>query len=325
MRIVVVGAGVTGLTVGVRLAEAGHEVDLLARDLPAETTSAVAAALWYPYRIQPAERALSWARLGLTEFTTLAAAEPEAGVRMCRGTELLRHREADPWWASAVPGLSREDDVPAPYRAGWSFVAPIVEMPVYLDWLTGRLVAAGGTLTRLALPALPSHAGLVINCSGLGAVGLASDSEMRPVRGQVVLVEQVGLDSWLLDGGGLTYVVPRSRDIVVGGTDLEGEWDRHPDPATTQAILERAVALVPALSDARVIAARVGLRPARSEVRLEVGRLSGGGPVIHCYGHGGAGVTVSWGCADEVAAMVADLESADPARRLEATGGSGSP
>ena len=50
----VVGAGVVGLTCAVRLLEAGHQVDVLARDLPLETTSAVAAALWYPYRALPA-------------------------------------------------------------------------------------------------------------------------------------------------------------------------------------------------------------------------------------------------------------------------------
>jgi D-amino-acid oxidase len=51
-----------------------------------------------------------------------------------------------------------------------------------------------------------------------------------------------------------------------------------------------------------VVAHRVGLRPVRPEVRLEaVGR------VIHCYGHGGAGVTVSWGCAEEVLGLVEQL------------------
>jgi len=46
VRVVVVGAGVVGLTCAVRLAEAGHEAHVLARDLPPETTSAVAAGLW---------------------------------------------------------------------------------------------------------------------------------------------------------------------------------------------------------------------------------------------------------------------------------------
>jgi D-amino-acid oxidase len=132
---------------------------------------------------------------------------------------------------------------------------------------------------------------------------MAGDQTMHPVRGQVVYVEQVGLDRWWLDGSGPTYVIPRSKDIVVGGTDDEGEWDRNPDPATAQHILERARRLVPEISGARVLGHKVGLRPARSEVRLEL-EQRGSSRTVHCYGHGGAGVTLSWGCADEVAALV---------------------
>jgi D-amino-acid oxidase len=305
VRVLVIGAGVVGLSVAVRLAEAGQEVNVVARELPAETTSAVAAALWYPYLVEPVDRVLPWARRSYAEFAELARSDPEAGVRMRLGTELLRTRQPDPWWAEAVPDLVRLDDVPAPYRDGWCFTAPVVEMPVYLDWLTRRLRASGGTLTRMALPSLPTHAELVVNCSGLGAVGLARDSRMRPVRGQVLLVQQVGIDTWSLDPEGLTYVVPRTHDIVLGGTDAAGEWDRRPDPEVASAILARATALVPELSEAAVLGHRVGLRPARPAVRLEAEQLAGGGTVIHCYGHGGAGVTVSWGCAEAVAELVA--------------------
>ena len=86
---------------------------------------------------------------------------------------------------------------------------------------------------------------------------------------------------------------------MVGGTFEEGEWDRTPSPATAEAILARACRLVPGLADARVVGHRVGLRPVRSEVRLE--RV---GDVVHCYGHGGAGVTLAAGCAAEVAELV---------------------
>ena len=95
------------------------------------------------------------------------------------------------------------------------------------------------------------------------------------------------------------YVVPRSRDIVVGGTAVEGEWSRTPSPEVASAILRRALRLVPELAGAEVLGHRVGLRPARPEVRLE--RV---GDVVHCYGHGGAGVTLSWGCAREVAELL---------------------
>ena len=46
----------------------------------------------------------------------------------------------------------------------------------------------------------------------------------------------------------------------------------------------------------------MGLRPSRTEVRLEE-EIIGSTRVIHNYGHGGAGVTLSWGCADEVVSI----------------------
>lgn len=306
MRVLVVGAGVSGLTVGVRLAEEGHDVHVLARELPLETTSAVAAALWYPYRAFPFEQVLRWSARSLDMFTELASTEPDAGVTLRGGTELLREPTPDPWWAPAIPSLTRLTDVPSPYRDGWSFRAPVIEMPVYLGWLRARLEARGGTVTRMALAELPNQAELVVNCSGLGARQLAHDSSVEPVRGQVIRLAQVGLDRWMLDSGGLTYVVPRSTDITVGGTDTEGDWDLRPDPLLAQAILERAVALVPELADARVLSHRVGLRPARATVRLDEERTPTGGRLIHCYGHGGAGVTVSWGCADAVLELAGD-------------------
>jgi D-amino-acid oxidase len=300
-RVVVVGAGVVGLSCAVRLLEDGHRVDVLARDLPLETTSAVAAALWYPYRAYPFEQVTAWSAAGYRAFAALANDE-RTGVRMMRGTELHRSRTADPWWVDAVPALTRVTAMDAPYVDGWTFAAPVVEMPTYLRWLTGRVEALGGTLTRMALSALPVGPDVVVDASGLGARLLAGDQTVAPVRGQVVYVDQVGLDRWWLDASGPVYVVPRSRDIVVGGTDDEGEWDRTPDPEVARRILERAMVLVPELRGARVRGHRVGLRPARPRVRLEVEKRDAT-RVIHCYGHGGAGVTLSWGCAEDVAAL----------------------
>ncbi len=309
MRVLVVGAGVTGLTVGVRLAEAGYDVNLVARELPQETTSAVAAAIWYPYLAQPVDRVLAWSQVSLGEFTALAQTH-DSGVVMREGAEFLRGRTADPWWAAAVPDWRRLDYPPPPYRDGWSFTTPVIEMPVYLTWLQRRLEAAGATLTRMALSGLPDRADLVVNCSGLGARLLGDDDEVVPVRGQVVRLAQVGLDRWVLSGDGPdgpTYVVPRSHDIVVGGTEERGAWDRRPDPEVARRILARATALVPELADAEIVGHLVGLRPARPTVRLEPEKLQSGRRVIHCYGHGGAGVTISWGCADDVLAMVEAL------------------
>ena len=302
-RVIVIGAGVVGLSCAVRLLEQDHQVDVLARDLPLETTSSVAAAIWYPYRAFPFERVTAWSATSYDEFARLAASGQDAGIAMVEGTELHRSPVAHPWWSSAVPSLTRVTSVPAPYVDGWTFTTPVIEMPVYLPWLASRVTDMGATITRMALSGLPDQADVVVNASGLGARLIAQDSAVLPVRGQVLYVEQFGLARWWLDGDGPTYVVPRSRDIVVGGTDDEGEWSRTPDPAAAARILERASQLVPELARAKVLRHKVGLRPARPSVRLEVEQL-GSSRVVHCYGHGGAGVTLSWGCADEVASLV---------------------
>jgi D-amino-acid oxidase len=303
-RVVVVGAGVVGLTVAVRLAEAGHRVDVVARDLPLETTSVVAAALWYPYEARPHDRVAAWGARGYAALADLAA-DPAAGVRMTRGTEVLPAGTPDPWWAAGVPDLARTPP-PLGWEDAWSFTAPLVDMPVHLTWLRERLEALGGTLTRMSLAGLPHPAGgLVVNCSGLGSRLLAHETDVHPARGQVLLVEGVDVDHWWLDGTdrpdhpGPTYVVPRSDRVVVGGTFEEGDWSRTPDPGTSETILRRATRLVPSLEGGRVVAQRVGLRPVRSQVRLE--RV---GEVVHCYGHGGAGVTLAQGCAEEVLELV---------------------
>ncbi|HEU4947864.1 MAG TPA: FAD-dependent oxidoreductase [Kribbella sp.] len=304
MRVIVVGAGVIGLSCAVRLAESGYDVAVLARDLPLETTSAVAAAIWYPYLSAPRERVAAWSRTTYDELVKLAGNQPS--VRLRHGREFLVEPAPDPWWAAALSDLERIGSPPAGFRDGWSFTAPVVEMPIYLPYLVDRLEAAGGTLTRAALPALPNMADVVVNCAGLGARLTAGDPTVTPVRGQVVYVEQPGLTEWLIADRGpedLTYVIPREHDVVVGGTSEPDSWDLAVDPATAGQILDRAAALVPALGRAKVIRHRVGLRPARPAIRCESVQ-AGDRLIVHCYGHGGAGVTVSWGCADEVLSLI---------------------
>ncbi|HEY0952277.1 FAD-dependent oxidoreductase [Nocardioides sp.] len=297
-RVIVVGAGVIGLTCAVRLLEAGHRVDVVARDLPLETTSAVAPAFWYPSRSLPQERVAAWAATSYAVFDALADTDPESGVRMVPGTEVFVASETDPWWGPAVPGLARTRALPHGWVDGWTFSTPVADPGTYLPWLAGRVEALGGTITRLNLSALPTGRGLVVNCAGLGARLLGADRTVVPVRGQLLVVEQTGVDRWWLDRSGPTYVVPREHDVVVGGTEVEGEWSRTPSTSTAEAILERATRLVPQLRGAGVLRHRVGLSPVRPAVRVE--RV---GDVVHCYGHGGAGFTLSWGAADEVVAL----------------------
>ena len=299
--VLVAGAGVIGLTAAIRLREAGVTADVVARDPPPETTSAVAAALWYPHRALPRERVAAWSARGFEVLRDLAG-EPGAGVRMRYGTERVAPDAEDPWWRAAVPDFRRTPD-------GWRFAAPVADMSVHLPWLVGRLEALGGSVAIAELAGLDealARAPVVVNALGLGAREADGDGTLVAVCGQIVLVAQTGLEEWLLDQSDperLLYVVPRERNIVLGGTAQEGEEDMRPDPSTAAAIRARCEAAVPALRGARVLREAVGLRPARPTVRLEP-EARDGGTIVHCYGHGGAGVTLAWGCAEEVVTLV---------------------
>ena len=102
--------------------------------------------------------------------------------------------------------------------------------------------------------------------------------------------------------GGPVYVVPRSQDVVVGGTVDEGAWDRSPTQPSRSRFSRGRSSGCPQLGKARVLApGRARPRPPGGAAR---GEQTPSGRVVHCYGHGGAGVTLSWGCADEVAGLV---------------------
>ena len=305
---VVVGCGVSGLSSAVRLLEAGFKVRICTRERTPNTTSDIAAAVWYPFRCGPPDRSLLWSRRTFRALRELSK-DPASGITMVPGIDL--HEKDDgavPWWKDAVDTMRRASpaELPTGFAAGDVFTAPVVAMPVYMKWLETRVVELGGTIeTRSVfdLEALLLEASLVVNCTGLNAAALTKDEDLHPVRGQIVRVAPGYADRFFQAGGHpapLSYIIPRADCTVLGGTEDVGAWNQEIDPASADAILARCQTLEPELCNAAVLSHAVGLRPGRSEVRLETIKRPGG-VVIHNYGHGGGGVTLSWGCADEVA------------------------
>lgn len=317
MEILIIGAGVSGLTTGLTLLRAGHAVRVWARDLPPHTTSNVAAAVWYPYKAYPVERVTAWGAEAYRTFRRQAE-DAATGVMVSELFDLKREPAGDPEWAGAVDGFrhARPDELPPGFADGDVFAAPVIDTGLYLDHLLRAFQAAGGVIERREVRELAEALDdwpVVVNCAGLGARELLGDGDIHPLRGQVVRVRHNGYRRVLLDEGteaetSVTYIVPRVHDIVLGGTDDEGAVDTTPDPNVTRDILRRVAALDPAfagLTEADVLSVAVGLRPVRSAVRLELERPAPGQMLIHNYGHGGAGVTLSWGCAGEVARLIA--------------------
>jgi D-amino-acid oxidase len=314
VRIAVVGGGVSGLTCAVRLLEEGARVTLITSEPPGSTTSAAAGAVWFPYRVRPNERTGPWGALGYRRFAQLAETR-EAPVTMVELTALYPEPLAEePWWLASVPGnatrAARAGELPDGYGDGRVVRVPCIEAPAYLDWLAHRVRELGGAVeTRRvdSLAAADPDAGAVVNCCGVAAQKLAGDEDVRPVRGQVAYVRPRHAPRFMVDEhspNALAYVLPRPDVTVLGGTAEEADWHPDPRPETTRDILARTQKLDPRLADAEYVGAGVGLRPARSEVRLEAETLADGRPLVHDYGHGGSGFTLSWGCAEEVTRLV---------------------
>ena len=307
MHCTVVGAGVSGLSCAVRLLEEGHDVEVVSDRFSPDTVSDVAAAIWYPFLTAPADRADTWGLVTYAELERLATENPESGVRMRDGREYLRKEVEPPAWGNNIAAfdiLDRED-IPGGYVFGWQFRAPVIEMHLYMPWLRSRVESLGGTFRQSFVEDLSKVPGeVVVNCVGLGARELCQDNEVRPARGQVIFLDQdPGIGHFDQQPETLTYTIPRSDVTVLGGTAQVDDWGMDIRPEDNALILEKVEALWPELDRSKIIGGTVGLRPSRSEVRLEVETIDGR-KVFHNYGHGGAGVTLSWGCAEEVVELV---------------------
>lgn len=305
-----VGAGVAGLTTAVCLAEAGLNVAIRAERPPQQTTSSVAGAIWGPHLVERSDRVTRWSRQSLAVLTDLAA-DPASGVHLASGVEATRTASEFPYWGHVLGNLSPADPAGLPdgFVAGWRYTAPAASMPVYLAYLLARFGRAGGqvqsaAVTSLAEAARRTAARVLVNCSGIGAHHLVPDPAVTPVRGQVVVAANPGISEFFIGLGDgtaeLSYLFPHGDVVLLGGTEERGNWSLDPDPRTAERILRDCAIVDPRLAATRILAHRVGLRPVRPRVRLESETLDTGQVVLHNYGHGGAGITLSWGCARDV-------------------------
>ena len=381
MRVTVLGAGVAGLTTASRLLAAGCQVRVVAAAPIEQSTSYLAAAVWFPTHVGPADRVADWGRQTYDVLAEQAArgipgvvmreslalyrepprkpewADAVRGVRAATAAELppgygypLRYvvplvemprylpwlaeqaargipgvvmRESlalyrepprQPEWADAVRGVraATAAELPPGYGYGLRYVVPLVEMPLYLPWLAEQVGTNGAKVYARRVHSLRELAedgvDVIVNCSGLAARELVGDQSVYPVRGQIARVSNPGLSMSVRDEQhpeGRAYVHPRQNDCILGGTLDEHSWDTRVDLDTAASILRRCRDIAPALDEATVIDHVVGLRPGRPTVRLEEDARDETGPrILHNYGHGGAGITISWGCAEELTALV---------------------
>ncbi|WP_412538263.1 FAD-dependent oxidoreductase [Longispora sp. K20-0274] len=307
--VIVVGAGVSGLTTAVCLAEAGRSVRVVARKGPAETSSAAAGAMWGPYMVSDA-RVEPWSLESLLVFEGLADV-PGTGVALVSGIEASRTPIVPPTWTARVRDFAvcAPEEMPDGFVSGWRSTIPVIDMTLYLAYLGRRLAESGVAVEEYRVRSLDDpalDAPVVVNCSGIGARQLVPDRSLVPIRGHLVVVANPGIEEFFADHednpAQMAYILPQGERVVLGGSAERGKTGLTVDRAVTDGILARCQAINPKLTGARVLASRVGIRPNRDRIRLEA-TLMGGRRLIHNYGHGGSGVSLSWGCAREVLAL----------------------
>ena len=238
----VVGAGVNGLSTGICLLEDGWDVTICSEEFSPNTTSDIAAALWYPFLSAPVEKTNVW---GSRTYDTLKlfAGEKDAGIEMTKTFEYFRSTQPDPVWKSTVDNFERiTKDLPSDYVECFSFLTQIIEMPIYLKWLMNRYKLLGGQIEKGKiedLSKISNEYSIIVNCTGLSSGELCNDSEVYPVRGQIIrikpLLGEMHLDQQIPT---LAYIVPRSNDMVLGGVAQEGNWSLEPTDEDRDFILE---------------------------------------------------------------------------------------
>jgi D-amino-acid oxidase len=311
--VAIVGAGVSGLTCGVVFAERGFRTAIFAEQIGQQTTSGAAGALWFPYDAEPADNVIPWALATYNVLVDLTK-DPRSGVSMIELRQYCRTGQIQiPDWAvpfvipsgNASPARTEGSLDISVFKSGFAVRVPLMDTTIYLDYLVDRFQKAGGSINSSVpfekLEDVDRKFDLVINCAGIGARELVRDVDLEPHRGQVAIVPKIDKMKCAIvcDDAPLMYAIPRTNDCVFGGTNDISD-DLAENPATTTAIVDECSRVLE-IDKPKVIRERVGLRPFRkSGVRLGRGRLSDGRTVIHNYGHGGSGFTLSWGCAENV-------------------------
>lgn len=302
--ITVVGCGVIGLTSAIRLQENGFNVTIITRDLPPNLTSAVAGAYWYGGELASHSARHRWSSTSLHEYLRLAKGD-YCGVTTFRMLEVFGTRVSDPWFKDLIPFYERVKpaNLPVGYADGYWVEIPIVETPRYLNYLVDRFQKNGGVIQQRTIKDLSELADdhpLIVNSTGVYARFVAHDEQVFPLRGQVIKVEAPQIKDAFMDDDSFTYILPRRDGCVLGGISQKDNWSLDVDPAVSEDIWRRCEKAVPGIRQSSVIIELVGLRPGRYQVRLELEQLTDNCTVIHNYGHGGIGYTLSWGCAADV-------------------------
>ena len=252
----VLGSGVVGLTSARELQRHGFEVTIYAATVPPDTTSNMSLAGWTPTSglVDAKLRTTAWdeqcrhaARIAYRRLQLLVG--PKYGITWVPHYQPINNPEArsgtnpnsnpnpllppeleGPDWMLG-PG---EHPFATTHCAAWEEMR--IEPSIYLDALMTDFLNWGGKVVIRRFDTPRDIASLtenvIVNCTGLGSKALFNDSDLMPLKGQlVVLVPQPevtystsGIGRQLPPNSGFLHMMPRSDGIILGGTSLRDNW-----------------------------------------------------------------------------------------------------
>ncbi|CAH8494549.1 unnamed protein product [Dicrocoelium dendriticum] len=228
---------------------------------------------------------------------------------------------------------------------GYFYVTCMIEGRYHMPYLRSKLnqqsstassrifdgLAPMSSLQQVYKWAIRENMDVVLNCTGLGAGTLCGDRNILPIRGHLVRV----VAPWMkfgIYGPNTTHAFVGKESVILGGfrTPLPCPIDQPLSPKdveiskeATKDILHRIGTLWHGgLNKAPILEEWTGLRPFRNVVRLELDWLhddcsSRRVPIIHNYGHGSMGITLSWGTALDAVSLVEQALKSSGTRNRE--------